>query len=270
MDTELDDDLNFLDDDEVEKKQSEEDLRLYGSRPEPPEVIDVDESIHLRDLPPKRNASEFEAAVDRPAKARRVSESKDFNYRAVTAMDWNSGASPLDAWLNQSAMPLASPEPLQEQKPQDQNLAAVEAEEINTFRNVHIAEASRPTSHKASPDVANEIADLDLQIQIYYRNIMDRYPILPNYLARRLAVANHRRAERLKSKRVLSKPFEVHEDADLRPSSQHYQHYPHDSIDGELGLSKDSARMDATENPSPLIKMDYKSMPSHQLSYDHV
>jgi hypothetical protein len=49
-----------------------------------------------------------------------------------------------------------------------------------------------------TPDVPDEIASLGLQAQIYFRNIVDRYPLLPMYLIHRLAVSNHRRAERPK------------------------------------------------------------------------
>lgn len=37
----------------MEKRQAAEDLKLYGSRVEPPESIEVDESIRLAGLPPK-------------------------------------------------------------------------------------------------------------------------------------------------------------------------------------------------------------------------
>ncbi|KAL8639087.1 MAG: hypothetical protein Q9226_008918, partial [Calogaya cf. arnoldii] len=58
-------------DQEVEKRQAAEDLRLYGSRMEPPESIEVDEIAKLANLPSKRSASEFSAAVSRPAKVRK-------------------------------------------------------------------------------------------------------------------------------------------------------------------------------------------------------
>ena len=93
----------------------EEDLRLYGRRPEPPETIEVDEPAQLASLPLKRSAPEFEAAVDRSAKIRENSQCKKFNNQALTAMDWNSGVSPLDAWLNQSAIP-SSATPLHERE----------------------------------------------------------------------------------------------------------------------------------------------------------
>ena len=47
----------------------------------------------------------------------------------------------------------------------------------------------------------DRVEALDFGAQIYYRNIMDRYPAIPIYLARRLAQANHDRAERLRNKK---------------------------------------------------------------------
>lgn len=84
-------------DEEVTKKQIAEDMSLYGSRPDPPDAIEVNEYAQLSNLPPKRSTAEFDAAVNRPAKVRRTTEPKDSNFQRVTAMDWNSGASPLDA-----------------------------------------------------------------------------------------------------------------------------------------------------------------------------
>lgn len=64
-----------------------------------------------------QNAAQFEEAVDGPAKIRKKGESKTYNYQAVTAMDRNSGVSPLDARLNQSAIPYTAPTvDLQEEK----------------------------------------------------------------------------------------------------------------------------------------------------------
>ena len=191
------------DDEEITQKQVLEDIRTYGSRPKPPEAVDVDEDNRLANmtLPPKRNATQFEEAVDRPAKVRRKGENKAYNYQAVTAIDWNIGASPLDAWLNQSAMPSTAPS--FEQKTEDiskRDSLAQEIEEIKVFRNVHIAIAPEPREDQNAVAV-DGFKELELNAQIYYRNIMDRYPRLPSYLALRLARANRDRAERLRQQK---------------------------------------------------------------------
>ncbi|KAL9117662.1 MAG: hypothetical protein Q9187_005799 [Circinaria calcarea] len=179
----------IVSEEDVALHQVEEDLRLYGSRPEPPDAVEIDESTQLANLPPKRNASEFEAAVDRPAKVRKGGESKAFNYAAVTAMDWNSGASPLDAWLNQSAIP-STAVALQPSDPDnsEKELVDREVKEIKVFRNVHVAMAPSPKEDET---------DLD----DYYRDIRDRYPLLSTTRALRLAEANYRRFQRLRFER---------------------------------------------------------------------
>jgi hypothetical protein len=177
--------------------------------------------IQLADLPPKRSASEFEAAVDRPAKARKIGESRHFNYQAVTAIDWNSGASPLDAWLNQSAVPSVATQQLQKQHSEEGNPAAQELEEIKVFRNVHIADAPEPRTHEGLPTSPEDVAYLGLQAQIYYRNIVDRYPLLPAYLVRRLAIANYRRAERLSFRKTqANKHIDKKDDMNITHHSQ--------------------------------------------------
>jgi hypothetical protein len=47
--------------------------------------------------------------------------------------------------------------------------------------------------------------DLGVSGLIYYRNIIDRFPLVPDFLARRLAKANCQRAERLESQRRIEK-----------------------------------------------------------------
>ena len=189
----------IVSEDSVARRQIEEDLQLYGSRPEPPDTVDVDESTQLANLPPKRNASEFKAVVDHLALKNEKDQSKEFNYETLTVMDWNSGASPLDAWLNQSAIPSTTPASNhQEILTSESDLLAQEAEELKVFRNVHMAIAPDPENN----DPPHEpVEGLDFGAQIYYRNIMDRFPVLPKYLARRLAQANCVRAERLRHER---------------------------------------------------------------------
>ena len=190
---------------QVAKKQLEEDLCIYGTRPEPPGAVDLEKDEQLSKLPPKRRAAEFEAGVDRPAKARKKSESQTYNYENVTAMDWNAGESPIMAWVNQSAVPAAIPVHTLQTDPlasKDEELLEQEEKEIEIFKNVHVCEALAPTNNTKFAASLEYGSDLDFGAQIYYRNIIDRYPLLPPYLARRLAIANHNRAERLQKSRL--------------------------------------------------------------------
>lgn len=195
--------MTVLEDDEnVQAKQTEEDLRLYGSRIEPPEVGDADKGTKLGHLPSKRSASKLGNLTGRPAKASRIEGSIDISCQVVTAMDWNGGASPLDAWLNQSAVPSADSQRLQQQQLCKASSTARELDEIKVFHNVHITDVPQPAQGEAMSNLPDHILRLGLQAQIYYRNILDRYPQLPTYLVCRLAVANHSRAERQRHPKI--------------------------------------------------------------------
>ncbi len=196
----------------MEKRQAAEDLKLYGSRVEPPESIEVDESIRLAGLPPKRSAAEFTAAVRRPAKVRKKGDNKEYNYGTVTQIDWNCGLSPLDAWLNQSALPSVLPVPQLDSQPANDRhdeQAIVETEQIPFFRRIHIPSCPEPAVNAMeaydSSKAARDLYSGDPRNQIYHRNIADRYPALPYYLVTRLAKANCDRAERLKQTQDESK-----------------------------------------------------------------
>ena len=192
----------IVSEDDIARRQVEEDLQLYGSRPRPPDAVDNDESIQLGNRVPKRNASVFEATVDRPAKLSKKEHSITFDDGAVTAMDWNSGASPLDAWLNQSAIPsTATVLELPDQPGSVDDLVAQEVQEIKFFRNVHLLKASNPEEKETAVD---EFEGLELAAQIYCRNIRDWYPLLPTYFARRLGQANYQRFERFRSEQLKS------------------------------------------------------------------
>ena len=188
--------------DDVARRQAEEDLRLYGNRPQPAETIDDYESADETKKQSKRYASEFELADQTPLTMHRIGECETHTTQFVTAMDWNSGASPLDSWLNQSAIPSLLPGPVEE-PPQvfTKDLIERETEEIKVFRTVHVSMALAIEKLRANHRDNEDFANLSLGAQIYYRNIMDRYPQIPIYLARRLAERNLERAQRLENQR---------------------------------------------------------------------
>ena len=197
---------------QVAQQQAEEDLRIYGTRHEPLDAVDLDEDRLLSKLPQKRSALEFEAGVDCPAKARKKSESQPYNYENVTAMNWNAGESPLMAWVNQSAVPSVIPQDASQTDPsarKDEVLLQQEKKEIEVFKNVHVSDARAPTDNAKLAARLACPSDLDFDTQIYYRNIVDRHPLVPAYLARRLAIGNHHRADRLQQSRLRNESREV-------------------------------------------------------------
>ena len=59
---------------EIARQRVEEDLRLYGSRPESADAVDIDKPNQLANLLPCRSSPEFAAVVDHPAKVRMKGE----------------------------------------------------------------------------------------------------------------------------------------------------------------------------------------------------
>ena len=181
--------------DDVARRQIEEDYRLYGSRPEPLDAGGAQPARSSK-LSLKREASRHAGEIERPSKVRRSEAIVPSDSTLVTAMDWNSGTTPLAAWLNQTAVPSNSTI-FGEQATDELNedLVAQEREEIKAFRHVHIVTAPSGSSQDLTAD--EDFSALKIGAQIYYRNIMDKYPKIPPFLARRLAEANLHRVERL-------------------------------------------------------------------------
>lgn len=193
-----------LEEEEVARRQVAEDLRLFGSRLQPADPVDTDASVNMTTPARKRSAFDFGVSLDRPNKYHKIEDKTDCGTTAVTAVDWNSGKTRIDAWLNQCAVPLVVP-PIRctsdEANWSAETSAAIETEveEIGFFRNIHIASLPYSRDNREPSRVPDTTSDLELRPMIYYRNILDKYPLLPTFLARRLAKANHARAGRLQN-----------------------------------------------------------------------
>ena len=126
------------------------------------------------------------------------------NGNHLPAIDWNNGDNPLDAWLSQSAIPVASPV-AEEVEPfllASKDLGRqIEEQEIGFYRRVHISDETLPENTEPNSVDIKEQDELPFGAQIYFRNIIDKFPSIPSYLASRFARANLRRAERLKKQR---------------------------------------------------------------------
>ena len=97
----------------------------------------------------------------------------------------------------------------------EEDLMAQEEKEIKFFRNVHTAILPSPKEDETAVDV---LEGLEFGAQIYCRNIRDRYPLLPIYLTRRLAQANFRRSERLRSQGLKVNQPSLQDNAQPTPS----------------------------------------------------
>ncbi len=188
---------------EVARRQNEEDLRLYGSRPEPMDALEADVDTELPELPTRDSTTDFKTTFHEVKQVDRTESSSD--NKTSIYIDEKAEVSPLSAWLTHSALPSVGPErshPLDRSAGSGVDPVEEEVREIERFRYVHLASGPVVDDHTADTAKAEDALDLELRSQIYLRNIVDRYPLLPTYLARRLAEANSSRYERLSHQRV--------------------------------------------------------------------
>ena len=186
------------------RRQYEEDFRLYGNRLEPMDDIEVDVQTELAISPTKDVITDLETTFDDTEKVHKI-ESNPESDDAGTYNNTNAGPNPLSAWLTQSALPSVIPmrsHPLDQSTGTAVDLVKEEIREIEVFRYVHLASDPEVGAHATDTTKVEDVSDLKLPSQIYYRNIVDRYLLLPTYLARRLAEANSSRADRLSRQRV--------------------------------------------------------------------
>ena len=177
-------------------------MRLYGSRPRPPEAIGTGEIGTLpTELPVPPMTGNRIASAKRKPNQKGHSRDEDLNYTSVTSMDWNSGMTHLDAWLNSSAMPSVTPPEVSRPTIPNAILVRQEQEELKLFRKVHIR-AFKPSD--GATDVEWALSNFDEKLlrlgpkgSIYARNITERYPDLPQFLVFRLAKASCVRAAKL-------------------------------------------------------------------------
>ena len=112
------------------------------------------------------------------------------------------GHSPqLFSWLDQCVpnSPQVSAVEMIRQEEESETLVAkqLEVKEMEFFRSVHLS-----TGNSDNSALSYHAGDKPTEAQLYLRNILDRYPLMPLYLANRLAIANKGRAERLRKLRL--------------------------------------------------------------------
>ncbi|KAL8893604.1 MAG: hypothetical protein Q9192_005104 [Flavoplaca navasiana] len=188
-------------------KPAEEDTRLYGARPEPADDAVIDATSLSFEPPQKRNAPDLSTTLERSPKYCRVDDDNS-STQVLTAMDWNNGASPIAAWLNQSAMPSTTPTEYVPER-SDESLSAQEGKEMQMFRKVHVKTAPCLATTDGHLVMDKDFARLRPGARIFYRNIKDKFAHIPSYLARRLADANLDRAEKLQKTKQARVQHEV-------------------------------------------------------------
>ncbi|KAL9607524.1 MAG: hypothetical protein Q9167_007564 [Letrouitia subvulpina] len=122
----------------------------------------------------------------------------------LPSVDWNSGSSGMVAWLNSSAAPLHEsehPDLLTNAFRAEAEQLQQEQKDIESLRRVHFVSAV-PESQSLT-NIVKDYQDLPLDAQIYVRKIVDRFPKIPSFLAKRFGNANARRQRRLQQLKTL-------------------------------------------------------------------
>ena len=116
--------------------------------------------------------------------------------------NWTQENSVFSKWLESSANPTLGvvrlEEARQEKEQQEARARDLETREVEVFRNVHV-DTRIKTRQQSS---YHAVEGLTGASEMYCRNILDKYPRIPQYLTSRLAEANTQRTERLSQLRA--------------------------------------------------------------------
>ena len=180
------------DDDRVLRQQAEEDQQIFGGRPAP---SDFDENRGALNI--SNGASGKRSAEQASLEESQIQKSARFESGSASSQE---EVPQILTWLDQNVEAL---EPVAVKKltsPADpiKEMMETEVAEIEQFKNVHMSEDTQAIMER---DLLKEVSDLSVEARIYYRNILDRYPLLKPFLARRLAEANACRSVRLRCQR---------------------------------------------------------------------
>jgi hypothetical protein len=214
-------------DEHITMQQAKEDMELFGDRPLPLDPEESDEmKAHIATLRvpiSRRQHSSGKAAEEKTdsqtnfemAKSPILAEDKSgsvlssASVMAFPSFSADHGAVPLDTWLNYTQPPIGAEILRVDATTQNPNYQEeqMETNDIEIFRNVHLESSPEKTGLRHELSHSDAAEQLEFGARIFYRNILDQYPNIPLYLARRLAEANQRRAARLElSRRCPSQP----------------------------------------------------------------
>ncbi|KAL3421762.1 hypothetical protein PVAG01_05918 [Phlyctema vagabunda] len=206
----------------VSQRQAEEDARVFGERMAPSD-LEVENSVQLpqdfnkapvigghqgvidlSNLTNSMDPMDIDDPEQKDVSPNTFSEQDDPCNRAE-ALDPNQRVhgTPLGAWL--SKIPMVDTAQDISQKAGFLAPENDEAHGIESFRHVHISyddNVSEVQQVASEPACTDGIENITFAARIFYRNIRDRYPQIPHFLAHRLAKANKKRAERLEVSRL--------------------------------------------------------------------
>jgi hypothetical protein len=208
----------------VAKRQNLEDVQSFGARNPPADAIEYiksDEASRARFATPNGisdpivDFAEQGGVLGTPADY--GSDGNDKLLRlSVPAVDWNAGSSPIDAWLNQSAVPSVDTtfEVIHEEERWRIAIHEQEQQDLEYLRRVHILSGEKALHGGVLKEFDGGL--LESPAWPHYRKIVDKFPNVPAFLAQRLADSNVGRDDRLRKARNELQALESEER--LRPN----------------------------------------------------
>lgn len=193
----------------VAERQNLEDVRSFGARNPPADAIEYIKSDECSlsqlatppsVLVPNVDFAEHVTSLDAPADL--VPDDNEGHLQSfVPAIDWNAGTSPLDAWLNQSALPSSdtSLHAVCEEENRRYAMHEQEQRDLRHLRRVHILLGEKTIRSDGWEGVDDK--QLESPAWPHFRKILDKFPTIPAFLAQRLADSNFRTDERLRKVR---------------------------------------------------------------------
>ncbi|KAK5048209.1 hypothetical protein LTR84_005879 [Exophiala bonariae] len=198
--------------DEVARIQRTEDSKLFGKSAAGEEVessgisrqiLDITEDIEMIDV--SGNDQADSSSIRRPRESihkTAVTGTLADIEKAVGSASPSPQTPAIFSWLTHTVPP-KDPGAVRQWRDAAENehleVQEREASDLEVFRNVQIvtpAEVGAPILTGFTADQSDEIG-LEFGAQIYYRNMLDRYPKMDDFLARRLAIGNLQRQQRL-------------------------------------------------------------------------
>ena len=194
----------------VLQRQAVEDLNAFGMRPAPRDATELG-PVH-----PDSPSQTPKRGIDHPdttgvlldsENLKRLDEAEDEVKTsfpasgALSIIDWHSGPTPIESWLNQSAIRMDSGilHEVGDEKLQEKEILDQEQRDIEILRKVHLS------AEPATPDTGLLEGDgyegLDEVAKPFLRKILDKFPLIQPFLARRLAESSLSRDTRLRKSR---------------------------------------------------------------------
>lgn len=198
-------------DDKLQLAQQDDDLDYFGRRPRPADVIEIqsDDEQEVPAIPAMltampSGAQELSAdnlAALETASTQHIDDSfiKPMKHSQLTPIYKIGSGEGMDSWLNFSVMPAHEPQPQSSISDTLEGLAQQtrqERKDIEALKRVHLV--SKVPESQPLKDTVKEYQDMPLDAQIYLRKVIDRFPQMSPFLAKRFADANVRRLSRLR------------------------------------------------------------------------